>query len=50
MPWALGPPDGRYLLRAPRRSPGAPPTHVLVIATLGAPERRRLAAAPEAAA
>ena len=44
MPWALGPPDGRYLLRAPGHTPGAPPTHVLVIATLGAPERRRLAA------
>jgi hypothetical protein len=44
LPWALGPPDGRYLLRAPGDPPGAAPTHVLVIATLGAPERRRLAA------
>jgi hypothetical protein len=44
MPWVLGPPDGRYLLRAAGRTPGAPPTHVLVIATLGAPERRRLVA------
>ncbi len=45
MPWALGPPDGRYLLRAPGDPPEAAPTHVLVIATLGAPERRRLVAA-----
>ncbi len=45
MPWALGPPDGRYLLRAPGDPPGAAPTHVLVIATLGAPERRRLVTA-----
>jgi hypothetical protein len=45
LPWALGPPDGRYLLRAPSDSPEAPPKHVLVIATLGAPERRRLLAA-----
>ncbi len=42
MPWALGPPDGRYLLRRPGDGPDATPTHVLVIATLGAPERRRL--------
>lgn len=40
-PWPLGPPDGRYLLRAPADPEGAP-THVLVFATLGAPERRRL--------
>jgi hypothetical protein len=45
MPWALGPPDGRYLLRAPCDPPDAAPSHVLVIATLGAPERRRLIAA-----
>jgi hypothetical protein len=52
-PWALGPPDGRYVLRD---EADGPPTHVLVIATLGAPERRRLrarrggrAAAPEPA-
>jgi hypothetical protein len=44
-PWALGPPDGRYLLRAPGEPPDAAPAHVLVIATLGAPERRRLLAA-----
>jgi hypothetical protein len=43
LPWALGPPDGRYLLRAHGRSEGAP-THVIVFTTLGAPERRRLAA------
>lgn len=39
LPWALGPADGRYLLRAAAR---APPSHVLVLTTLGAPERRRL--------
>ena len=32
-PWALGPPDGRYLLRAP---PDAEPEHVVVLGTLGA--------------
>jgi len=45
LPWPLGPPDGRYLVRAPETVPAAPaspPTHVLVFATLGAPERRRL--------
>ncbi len=42
LPWAFGPPDGRYLLRAEGDPPDAPPAHVLVIATLGAPERRRL--------
>lgn len=42
LPWALGPPNGRYLVRAADDT-GAPPTHVLVFATLGAPERRRLA-------
>lgn len=44
MPWALGPPDGRYLLRRPTDPPGAPAAHVLVLTTLGALERRRLAA------
>jgi hypothetical protein len=57
LPWVLGPPDGRYLVRAAgaagaagARAEGAEdaenaaPTHVLVFATLGAPERRRLAA------
>jgi len=38
-PWALGPPDGRYVLR---RHAGEPAEHVLVLATLGAAERRRL--------
>ena len=55
LPWQLGPPDGRYLVRS--ESDGdPPPSHVLVFATLGAPERRRLAgrgrerdAAPEPA-
>jgi hypothetical protein len=42
LPWALGPPDGRYLVR-PEATETASPTHVLVFATLGAPERRRLA-------
>jgi hypothetical protein len=42
LPWALGPPDGRYLVRAEDAEEAAP-THVLVFATLGAPERRRLA-------
>jgi hypothetical protein len=41
--WPLGPPDGRYLLR-PRDQPQADPEHVIVFATLGAVERRRLAA------
>ncbi|MGA2011028.1 MAG: hypothetical protein ABSH51_10940 [Solirubrobacteraceae bacterium] len=41
LPWRLGPPDGRYLLRA-EGDPEGPPAHVLVIATLGAPQRRRL--------
>jgi hypothetical protein len=44
LPWALGPPDGRYLLRRPGDAVSAAPTHVLVLATLGAPERRRLKA------
>ena len=42
LPWPLGPPDGRYLVRAVDAA-GAAPTHVLVFATLGALERRRLA-------
>ena len=50
LPWALGPADGRYVVR---ETAGDRPSHVLVLATLGAPERRRLrdrrgrAAAPE---
>jgi hypothetical protein len=43
LPWALGPPDGRYLLRA-TGDPDGSPTQVVVFATLGAPERRRLTA------
>lgn len=43
LPWQLGPPDGRYLVRAEGAGDG-PPSHVLVFATLGAPERRRRAA------
>ena len=42
LPWQLGPPDGRYLVRSPGDA-ARPPSHVLVFATLGAPERRRLA-------
>ncbi len=43
-PWTLGPPDGRYLFRRPGDPADAAPSHVLVLATLGAPERRRLLA------
>jgi hypothetical protein len=50
LPWGLGPDDGRYVLRdADTREP----SHVLVLATLDAPQRRRLrrrrprSAAPE---
>jgi hypothetical protein len=35
-PWALGPPDGRYVLRGH----AGVPAHVLMIHTLGAAERR----------
>jgi hypothetical protein len=41
-PWRLGPTDGRYLLRRPDDPADGRPAHVLVIATLGAPERRRM--------
>lgn len=41
MPWALGPPDGRYLGRRWGDPADAPPEHVLLFSTLGAPERRR---------
>ncbi|MCW3016671.1 MAG: hypothetical protein JWO02_3763 [Solirubrobacterales bacterium] len=37
-PWALGPPDGRYVIRGH----AGQPSHVLVIGTLGAVERRKL--------
>ncbi len=43
LPWPLGPPDGRYLLRPPDAAADVPPAQVLVITTLGAPQRRRLA-------
>lgn len=43
LPWQLGPPDGRYLLRD-GAGPDGTPTHIVVFATLGAPERRRLTA------
>ncbi|PZR67751.1 MAG: hypothetical protein DLM63_05540 [Solirubrobacterales bacterium] len=39
-PWQLGPEPGRYVVREPHAEEAS---HVLVIATLGAPERRRLA-------
>jgi hypothetical protein len=42
LPWPLGPPTGRYLLRQPGAAPDSAPVHVIVFATLGAPERRRL--------
>jgi hypothetical protein len=41
LPWALGPPDGRYLLRKPAGPDGGEPQHVLVLSTAGA-ERRGL--------
>jgi hypothetical protein len=43
VPWAFGPPDGRYLMRREGAEGGSPPSHVLLFATLGAPERRHLA-------
>ena len=43
VPWPLGPPDGRYLVRAEDAHPQARPTHVLLFATLGASRRGRLA-------
>jgi hypothetical protein len=44
-PWALGPPDGRYVVRD---APDDEPAHVLVLATLGAPQRRLLGGARRA--
>ena len=46
-PWALGPADGRYLLRA---GADAEPERVVVLGTLGAPRRRSGATAACAAA
>ncbi len=43
VPWPFGPEDGRYVLR-PDGQPGAPVSQVIVLATLGAPQRRRLGA------
>ena len=43
VPWPLGPPDGRYLVRAENSHPQAQPTHVILFATLGASPRRRFA-------
>jgi hypothetical protein len=40
-PWVLGPEPGRYTIR---ERLGEPPAHILVLRTLGAGERRRLAA------
>ncbi len=40
----MGPPDGRYLLRGASQSADSSPTHVLVIATLGALPRAGLLA------
>jgi hypothetical protein len=39
LPWALGPPDGRYLLRKPALPDGGEPQHVLVLSTVGAQRR-----------
>jgi hypothetical protein len=41
LPWELGPPDGRYLLRKAQGPQGGEPEHVLVLGTVGA-ERRGL--------
>lgn len=41
LPWALGPPDGRYLLRKAGGPEQDEPQHVLVLSTVGA-ERRGL--------
>ncbi|HWD68586.1 MAG TPA: hypothetical protein VG293_00235 [Solirubrobacteraceae bacterium] len=42
-PWPLGPPDGRYLVRAPGAHHQSQPTHVLLFTTLSAQRRGRLA-------
>jgi hypothetical protein len=41
VPWPLGPPDGRYVVR-PDGDLDAPIDHVIVIATLGASRRQRI--------
>jgi hypothetical protein len=43
VPWQLGPEDGRYVLR-PEGEPEAQVTQVIVVATLGAAQRRRVGA------
>jgi hypothetical protein len=43
VPWQLGPEDGRYVVR-PDGEPDAQVTQVIVLATLGAPQRRRIGA------
>jgi hypothetical protein len=52
VPWRLGPPDGRYLVKTWGYGPDSEPTHVLVLKTEGALKRGRLSrskrdAAPE---
>jgi hypothetical protein len=41
LPWSLGPPDGRYLIRPAGAGADAPASHVLLVSTLGAPRRPR---------
>jgi hypothetical protein len=41
VPWPLGPPDGRYVVRADG-DPDGQVTHVIVVATLGAIRRHRI--------
>jgi hypothetical protein len=43
LPWTLGPPDGRYLVRRRGDPPDAEPAHVLVFAALTARQRPRVA-------
>jgi hypothetical protein len=42
VPWELGPPDGRYLIRPDGAGRDASPSHVLVLTTLGAEKRSRV--------
>ncbi len=46
LPWALGPPAGRYLMRAPGAPPGAPAAHVLVFGALDTPPAAALRELP----
>ena len=43
VPWPLGPPDGRYLVREDGSHRQSQPSHVLLFATLGASRRGRFA-------